>query len=118
LVEQRRGEVLRSGDREPTEQRYRSATCGRLDGLQRRDEVVQKAHGIAVVLVERQPGDPGSMIDVGEPAADERRLAEPGLRGDQRQGTAEPVAQPLEQPGARYQMRARRRSADLRLEQR
>ena len=54
---------------------------------------------------------------LGKPAAHERRLAEAGLGGDQRQRAAEPLAATVQQPRPRDQLRSRRRRVDLGLEQ-
>ena len=52
----------------------------RLNGLQSGDEVRQKACGVVVPFIQRQPGDrPGSLAS-GDPLADQRGLAKAGGR--------------------------------------
>jgi len=82
------------------------------EGLQRRDEVGQKARGRAVRCVQRKPGDANpsfARLATGEPFADQRGLAEAGGGRDEGQFVAgrETLVQPLDQPGARDHLGSR-----------
>ena len=58
------------------------------DGLQGGDDVGQETGGIAIALVQRQPGHARlriAAIALGDPFAQQRGLAEAGGRRDQRQ---------------------------------
>ena len=69
---------------------WRRADCARADlrhdGLQRGDEVAPERHRLVVGLVEGQPSDrPSAGRSVGQPLGEQRRLAEAGRGGDERQ---------------------------------
>jgi hypothetical protein len=67
----------------------------RHDRLQGGDEVSEKARGVVVPLVQRQPGD-GS-IGTGGPFAEKRGLAEAGWGGDEGQPAVDALFQTLDQ---------------------
>ena len=68
-----------------------------LNRLQGGDEVAEKAGGIAIPCVQRQPGR--RQLALGQPIADQHGLPKPGWCRDQRQPVVEPFIQPLDQPG-------------------
>src|SRR5262249_16215164 len=69
---------------------------------------------VVVVLVERQPGDP-QLIFRCCPLGQQRRLAEPGRRGDQRQPARAARAQRGDQLPTRNLLSAHARTAELAL---
>ena len=70
----------------------------RRDRPQSSDEVSQKARGLVVPFVQRQPG--GRSPAAGDPFAEERGLAEAGRGGDEDQSVVRTLVQPLDQAGA------------------
>ena len=73
------------------------------DRLQGRDQVSQKASGVAIPFVQRQPGDRPPAA--GEPFADQRGFAKPGRGRDEGQlATVQALVQPLDQARARGRM--------------
>jgi len=81
------------------------------DGPERGDEVGEEACGVAVGLLQREPGDRAAAA--GDPAAHERGLAESGGRGDQRQGTVQPGIQSGHEAGPGDRARTGRREEEL-----
>ena len=87
-------------------QRAQNAFAGfRLQGLQSRDEISQKAGGGVVILVQRKPGGPDLRLTPcadGRPLADQRCLARTGGGGNKGQFTArmKPLVEALDQAGA------------------
>ena len=77
--------------------------------LQCRDEVSQKAVGVAIAFVQRQPGDRSRRAPAGhgEPFADQGGFPKAGRGGDQRQFAVQPRVQPLEQADAGHNLGAR-----------
>ena len=73
--------------------------------LQSGEEVRQKARGVAVPFVQRQPG--GRPAATGEPFAEERGLAKPGGGGDEDQSAVQTLVQMLDQAGAEDDSRLR-----------
>ena len=72
----------------------------RRNRLQRSDEVSQKACGIVIPFIQRQPGD--RSFATGDPFADQRGFPKAGGGRDEGQFAAcnEPLIQPLDQAGA------------------
>ena len=68
----------------------------RVNALQRGDQVGQEAGGIAVALVQRQPG--GGPRPAGQPFAEQGGLASAGGGRDQGQFAVQPGVQPFHQP--------------------
>ena len=88
------------------------------DALEGGHQVGQQARQVVVAVVEGEPPDPGvwlALIEVGEPVAEHRGLAEPGRRGHE----SEPVArieggvELLGKPRARDELRAPGRREQL-----
>ena len=77
--------------------------------LQSRDEVSQKAGGVAIPFVQRQPGGRSYRAPAGrgEPFADQRGFAKAGRGRDQRQFAVQTLVQPLDQAGAGDNLGAR-----------
>ncbi len=72
----------------------------RRNRLQSRDEVSQKAGGVVIPFVQRQPGD--RSLATSDPFADQRGFAKAGGGRDEGQFTArrQALVQPLDQAGA------------------
>jgi hypothetical protein len=78
----------------------------RRDRPQGGDEVSQKARGVVVPFVQRQPG--GRPTATGEPFTEERGFAEAGGGTDEGQFAVQALVQALGQAGARDDSRLRR----------
>ena len=78
----------------------------RCNRLQSRDEVSQKAGGVVIPFVQRQPGD--RSLATGNPFADQRGFAKPGGGRDEGQFAVQALVQPLDQAGAEDNFRPRR----------
>ena len=87
VVEQRRQHRLGGRRLRGLERGQRALSHVRRDRLQRRDQIGQKAGGVVVAFVQRQPG--GRQAAAGDPLADQRGLAKPGGGGDQGQFTGQ-----------------------------
>ena len=81
-----------------------SPICRR-NRLQSSDEVGQKACGVVIPFVQRQPGH--RPVATGDPFADQRGFAEAGGGGDEGQFAVQPLVQPLDQAGAKNNLRPR-----------
>ncbi len=66
--------------------------------LQSRDQVSQKAGGVVIPFVQRQPGH--RSLAAGKPFADQRSFAKASRSGDEGQFTVHTLVQPLDQAGA------------------
>src|SRR5918997_2816886 len=77
-------------------------------------EVGQEAGRVAVVRVQREPGDGAPLVrHLLRPPAEQRGLPEAGGRRDERQPAAGLRAQPLDEPRTRDQLRTGLRRAQL-----
>ena len=77
----------------------------RRDRLQSSDEVNQKACGVVIPFVQRQPGD--RSLATGDPFADQRGFTEAGGGRDEGQFAVQTLVQPLDQAGAGDNFRPR-----------
>ena len=77
----------------------------RRNRLQRSDEVGQKACGVVIPFVQRQPG--GRPRAAGDPCADQRGFAKAGGGRDEGQFAVQTLVQPLDQAGAEDHVRPR-----------
>ena len=77
----------------------------RRDRLQGGDEVRQKACGVVIPFVQREPG--GRSPATGEPFAEERGFTEAGGGGDEGQSAVKTLVQVLGQAGAEDNSRLR-----------
>ena len=85
-----------------------------LGGLQRRDQVGQKARRVVFAGVERQPGHARSVCARrGQPLAQQRGFAKAGRRRKQRQGAPQAPVQARKQARARDAVRRRRGKVEL-----
>ena len=75
----------------------------RRNRLQSSDEVSQKAGGVVIPFVQRQPGD--RSLATGDPFADQRGFAKAGGGRDEGQFTMQALVQPLDQAGAEDNVR-------------
>jgi hypothetical protein len=84
-----------------------SVGCG---GLDRRDQVDQKALGVGVARVESQPSHPALGCDCFQPLREERGLAEPRRRRDEDQARLSPSVRghQIDETGARHEPTTRR----------
>ena len=77
----------------------------RRNRLQSSDEVSQKACGVVIPFVQRQPG--GRSLATGDPFADQRGFAKAGGGRDEGQLAVQTLVQPLDQAGAEDNFRPR-----------
>ena len=84
----------------------------RRNRLQRSDEVGQKAGGVVIPFVQRQPGD--RSLATGDPFADQRGFAKAGGGRDEGQFAVQPLVQPLDQARAEDHVRPRWRDIQFR----
>jgi hypothetical protein len=79
--------------------------------IQRRDRMAPEPHRVVVGGVQRQPAhEPLASL---APVSQERRLAEPSGRGDQRQLPRQPVIEAVHQPRAGHETPRRSRQMEL-----
>ena len=101
------------------QERERTCTDPGHRRLQRGDQVGPEQRGIVVALVEREPRrGPSIGGSGGQPVGQQRRLAEPGRSGHQRQRRLGPTAQALDQSRTRDQTAPPPGDVELGLEQR
>ena len=105
LVEQ--GRQDRFGRRRPRglERTQHPFSDVRGNRLKSGDYVRQKARGVAIPFVQRQPG--GRSLATGEPVAEERGLTEAGGGGDEGQFAVQTLVEALDQVGAEDGLRPR-----------
>ena len=84
----------------------------RRNRLQRSDQVGQKACGVAIPLVQRQPG--GRSRTPGDPCADQRGFAKASGGRNERQLAVQARVQPLQQARAENRVRSRWRAIQFR----
>ena len=73
--------------------------------LQSSDEVSQKACGVVILFVERQPGD--WSLATGDPFADQRSFTKAGGCRDEGQLAMQTLVEPVDQAGTKDNFRAR-----------
>ena len=119
LVEHRREDGLDRRWLGPPEHGQRMGADPRRHRLQRGDQVGPEGGGFVVSQVEREPRHRPSIGRSGcQPLRQERRLAEAGRGGDERQLRLGPTAQALDEPWACDQTTSQLGDVELGLEQR
>src|SRR2546423_2558829 len=89
----------------------------RRNRLQSSDEVRQKACGVVIPFVQRQPGGTGPRsLDSLDPFTDQRGFPKASGGRDERQFAVQPLVQPLEQAGAADNVRSKPREIQFRSE--
>ena len=94
------------------EQTQHPCSNGRRNRLQRSDEVRQKACGVVIPYVQRQPGC--RSLATSHPCAEQRGFPKTGGGSDESQFAVQTLVQPLEQAGAADNLRPKRRDIQFR----
>ena len=114
VIDQRGQQHFRRRGLRTLQHGLRGVTDGRIDLLQRGDEVREETRRIAVALVEREPGQrPALPGGAGAPFTQQRGLAEAGGRGDQREVAGQALVNLRQQALARNEVRRFRWSVEF-----